>query len=298
MTQSLPSIGFLGLGAMGQRMAARLLSAGHRVTVWNRSAGATANLAALGALTAPDPASAAREADIVIAMVRDDDASRQVWLASGTGAMAAMRPGAIAVECSTLSVDAARHLADEAAKAGLGWLDAPVAGSRPQAEAGQLVFMVGGAETVLSEARATLGAMGSAVHHAGGAGAGSAVKLAVNALLAVQVTALAELLGLLARNGVDLATGVSIVGETPVASPALRAAAASMLAGAFAPLFPVELVEKDLNYADRAAGGLAPLTQAAGAVMRSTMEAGWANAHITAAAQLYRANAQDPTVDR
>ena len=125
----------LGTGIMGFGMARRLLDRGVSVTVWNRNAARGAPLAEAGAVIAPTPGEAAAQADIVLAMLADDDASRTVWLEEN-GAFATMRAGAIAIECSTLTHGWIGTLADEAAARGLRLLDAPVTGSRAQAAAG------------------------------------------------------------------------------------------------------------------------------------------------------------------
>src|ERR1700761_3541667 len=140
-------IAVLGLGAMGSRMAANLLKAGHQVTVWNRTPDVAAALVAAGAKQVLTPREAAMGADFVIAMVRDDEASRTIWLAPETGALAGLAKDAIAIESSTLSPSWVRELGGVVAKKGVAFLEAPVAGSRPQAEAGQLVYLVGGNES-------------------------------------------------------------------------------------------------------------------------------------------------------
>lgn len=283
----MPDIAFLGLGAMGSRMAARLIGAGFAVTVWNRSPNIARPLADLGARVATTPRAAVQGADIVIAMLRDDEASRMVWLDTETGALGAMARGAIAVECSTLTVSHVRLLATEAARAGIRFLDAPVAGSRPQAEAGQLIFMAGGDVSALDDIRPVLGAMGGAVHYAGASGSGAVLKLAVNALFGIQVAALAELVGLLEAQGVDLARAFEIIGATPVMSPAAKGAASSMLTGAFAPMFPVELVEKDFGYVRAAGGDAVPMADAARSVMQAAMAAGYGGDNLTGVVRLY-----------
>lgn len=281
-------IAVLGLGAMGSRMAARLIAAGHDVVVWNRSSGPAALLAASGASIASTPRAAAAGADIALSMVRDDDASQAVWLDPDTGALAAMQVGAVAIESSTLSPDTARALAAAGAARGVPVLDAPVAGSRPQAEAGQLIFLVGGDAPTLDRVREVLLAMGGAVHHAGPAGAGMAIKLAVNAMLAVQVAGLAELSGMLAAQGLDAARAADILGATPVASPAAKGALASMVAGAYAPNFPVALAEKDMEIVD-AVALVSPVSHAARNVLRQAAEAGHGDEHLTAVRKLYAA---------
>jgi len=282
-------IAFLGLGAMGARMALNLVAAGHSLAVWNRDASKAEALRAAGASVAGTPAEAARRADVVIAMLRDDEASRDVWLAEDTGALGAMAAGALAIECSTLTIGWARDLSRACDAAKVRFLDAPVAGSRPQAEAGQLIFLAGGDAQALAVAEPMLKAMGGAVHHAGPSGAGAAVKLGVNALLGVQVAAMAEIIGMLGANGVDAAKAIDILGATPVASPAAKGAAASMLASAFQPMFPVELVEKDFGYIEIAAGGGGmPMAAAARLVMQAAMARGLGDRNLTSLVELYR----------
>lgn len=284
-------IAVLGQGAMGSRMARRLLAAGHAVTVWNRTAATCAPLKAAGARVADTPRAAVAGAAFVIAMLRDDAASQAVWLDPDQGALAGMAPGAVGIESSTLTVAFVRDLAARFAATGRRFLDAPVAGSRPQAEAGQLIYLVGGDAAVLAEADPVLRSMGGAVHHAGAAGDGAALKLAVNTLLGVQVAAMAEIIGLFARSGLDPARAVDILAATPVCSPAAKAAAASMLAGAFAPLFPVELAEKDFGYvlaAAAAAGTAMPVAETARAVLAAAIARGFGPDHLTGIVRLYR----------
>ena len=212
-------LAFLGAGAMGARMAAKLLDAGHAVTVWNRTPERAAALVKAGATLADTPRAAVQDADAAISMVRDDAASEAVWLDQRTGALAGMPSAAIGVECSTLSLPYVSHLAATFADKGAAFLDAPLAGSRPQAEAGQLIFFVGGLEQHLAAAQPLFEQMGAAAHHAGPTGSGSMVKLAVNALFGAQVALLAEMIGVAERFSGDARRAVEIISSTPVASP-------------------------------------------------------------------------------
>lgn len=140
-------------------------------------------------------------------------------------------------------------------------------------------------------AEPVLKAMGSVVHHAGPVGAGATVKLAVNALLGIQIAAIAELIGWLGHSGQDLARAVEIIGATPVASPAVKAAAKSMLAADFAPLFPVELMDKDLGYLGtmaQAAHAEIPVAAATAQVFEEARRRGHGALHATAVQRLYR----------
>lgn len=141
-------LAILGLGAMGSRMARAAIDRGHQVTVWNRTAGRAAVLQDAGARLASSPRQAVDGADFVFAMVRDDEASRAIWLDPRSGALDGMEAGAVAIESSTLSVSWVQDLAREAAlRPGVCFLDAPVAGSRPQADSRQLIFLVGAMRT-------------------------------------------------------------------------------------------------------------------------------------------------------
>lgn len=283
------NIAFLGLGAMGSRMAANLLKAGHQVTVWNRSPQAAEALLKAGAKIAASPAVAALSADFVISMVRDDEASRRVWLDAEHGALAAMKIDAVAIESSTLSADWIQQLSESAQKQGIALLEAPVSGSRPAAEAGQLVYLVGGEAGVLSKAQDILKAMGSAIHHVGPVGAGTLVKLATNSLLGIQVTALAELIGLLQRGGSNVDVALKAIAGTPVWAPVSNYLVSTMRQGDFRPQFPVELIEKDFGYAVAAAGSeaSAPMLAAARSVFQRGIKHGLGGDNMTAVVRLY-----------
>lgn len=280
------TVSILGLGAMGARMAARLLDAGHTLTVWNRTSARADALAARGARPAATPRDAAAGAELVIACVTDDAASHAVWHGPD-GALAGLGRGAIAVESSTLTVGSVNRLAEAVADAGAAFLDAPVAGSRPQAEGGTLVYLVGGDARTLDRARPVLGAMGGAVHHVGPTGHGAAMKLAVNALFAIQVAAVGEWFAALRAAGLDRDRIVDVLSAVPVTSPAAAGALGAIARGAFDPLFPIDLVEKDLGYAVELAEE-APSTAAARALFARAQAEGLGDRNITAVATLFR----------
>ena len=243
------TVSVLGLGAMGARMAQKLLDAGHTVTVWNRT---PRDLD--GATTADSPQAAAAASDIVISMLRDDDASRSVW----ADALEGVKPNALVLEMSTLTPDRARELGAAVLEAGGRFLDAPVVGTRPHVEAGILTVLVGGDPSDLEDARPVLDAFSGTVRHVGPVGTGMAAKLAVNALFAVQAGAVAEMLAALEGEGIAAADAAELLASMPTASPAAARLGTMMAEGATAPNFPVELVAKDLGYAVR-------LIEAAGA---------------------------------
>jgi 3-hydroxyisobutyrate dehydrogenase len=280
-------VAVLGTGAMGSRIARRLAAAGHAVTVWNRG---EARAQALGdvARLAATPRAAVADAQVAIAMVRDDAASAAVW-DGPEGALAALPAGAIGVESSTLSPAWVRELAARFAAAGREFVDAPVVGSRPQAEAGQLVMLAGGAPAALAALAPTLAACAARVHATGPVGSGTVAKLAVNALFAVQLAALAELLPAAAAAGLEPADLRAALAATPVLSPAAQGAAGLMLAQAHAPAFPLELVAKDLGYAMALAGGAdaMPVTRTVAALVGRAIGQGWGGDNVTALARLH-----------
>lgn len=283
-------LAFLGLGAMGSRMAARLIAAGHEVTVWNRSPAATEALAAAGATVARSPRAAVTGAQAVFSMVRDDDAAKSVWLGEA-GALAGMEPDAIGVECSTLSLPGVRHLNEAFAKADRSLVEAPLAGSRPQAEAGALIFLTGGAAQDVEQIGPLLLAMGSAVHHVGPVGAGCLAKLYVNAMFGAQLALTAEFLGVMEGAGIAPEPVLAAFGETPVASPAAKASAQAMLGQDFPPAFPIDLVAKDFALVGRTAAGcgaVVPVTSAVGAVYADARDQGLAGLNITGIVRHFR----------
>jgi 3-hydroxyisobutyrate dehydrogenase-like beta-hydroxyacid dehydrogenase len=283
-------IAVLGLGAMGERMARRLMAAGHVVTVYNRTPERARQLVQAGAKGAATPREAAMESRVVLSMVRDDEASRQVWLDSRDGALAALAPDGLAIEASTLTPAWVEELSRSVEMRGTHFLEAPVVGSRPQAEAGQLIVLAGGSPAAFEAARPLLEPLAAAIHHAGPVGHGAVLKLAVNTLFAVQVAALGEVLGMVRKAGIDEQRAVEILGGMPVTSPAMRAVSSLMASKTYDPLFPIGLVEKDLGYAveaARRADADVPTTEAVRAVYRQALEAGFGGDNIAGVAQLF-----------
>ena len=282
-------IAFLGLGAMGSRMATNLIQAGHQLHVWNRTRARCNPLVELGAAAHDSPREAVQQADIVFSMVRDDAASRAVWLDKDTGALAGMGKGTTAIECSTMSLDWCLQLSRHMASHQVQFLDAPVLGSRPQTEAHQLIHLVGGDSSIVQQITNVLEASAMAIHHIGKPGTGMAMKLAVNALFGIQVAALGELLALLASQGIDTATAAALFTELPVTSPAAKMAVASIASGSFAPLFPIELVHKDLGYTIEAAEPVSslPLTTNTQALFARAIKHGYGAENINAIAKIF-----------
>lgn len=288
MTQN---VAVLGMGAMGSRVATRIAEAGHHVTVWNRSPAAAEQLAATSdsiaqALSARD---AAAGADVVISMVADVDASRSLWLDPETGVLA-VAGSAVVVEASTITRAWATSLSEAADTAGVSFLEAPVVGSRPQADAGALFVLAGGDADVVERARPVVEAYAGAIRHVGPAGTAATLKLAINGLFGIQVAAYAEVVGMLSQSGIDPADAIGLLSGLPITSPGLQRILGLFDIGDFRPNFPVELVAKDFRYltqlADQAAAKV-PLIEAAASVFDEGASSPIAGDDITGIAKLY-----------
>src|SRR3984893_15042608 len=187
----LPPSGFIGLGGMGSRMATRLLNAGYHVTVYNRTRRRAEDLERAGASIAESPRALARSADIVLSSVADDAALAEVMFGD-EGALAGAKPGCIFIDLSTVHPRESVRLSEAGLATGVEVLDAPVSGSIPQAEQGQLVLFVGGKQPTCERCHAIFGVLGKAALYMGPSGSGSMTKLCVNALLGMGMEALAE----------------------------------------------------------------------------------------------------------
>lgn len=282
-------IAILGLGAMGARMADRLLDAQFSITVYNRNPERCAPFAKRGAQLAASPREAVVDADVVVSMVTDDDASRALWTDPQRGALLGLRAEAIAVESSTLSPGWITELARHVHETGATLLDAPVAGSRPQAEAGQLIYMVGGDAAAFAKVEPVLAHMGKAVRHVGPTGMGASLKLAVNAMFAIELAAFTQCVDMLSRSGLDRQQALELLAGMPITSPAVAGVSKLIAAERYAPLFPIDLVEKDLRYAAahaEARGGVATMAAAARAVYAEAQAKGLGGENIHAIAKL------------
>jgi 3-hydroxyisobutyrate dehydrogenase len=212
-------VAFIGLGRMGQGMAGRLVAAGHDVAVFNRTAGKATALVDAGARPAGSPEDAAHGAEAVFVMVSDDAASRSVWQGDDGVLAADVAPGTIAVECSTLSHDRVMELSAAVRERGLRYLDAPVTGLPDAAAAGELTLLVGAEQADLDAAEPLLRPLAADVLHFGPVGAGTAYKLVVNLMGAVQIAGAAEGMAIAERAGLDLDQVARAIASGQAASP-------------------------------------------------------------------------------
>jgi len=242
-------IAFLGLGLMGRPMAARLLHAGHDLTVWNRTPEKAKPLVDQGAQTAPSPAEAAADADVVITMLATPEALQQVVLGDG-GLASVLRPGQIFIEMSTVGPQTIRKIAPRLAD-GVTLVDAPVLGSIPQATDGTLEVFVGAKDDVFERVRPLLEALGN-VRHVGGPLAGASIKLVVNLTLGAVMATLGEALALGRAFSLDRGILLDVLEGSPIGS-SVKNKRERIESGHYPPNFKLALGEKDLRLVDSAA---------------------------------------------
>jgi 3-hydroxyisobutyrate dehydrogenase len=241
-------VAFLGLGIMGEPMAANLVRAGFEVIVWNRTETKARGFAGTyGAHPAPSPAAAAELADVTITMVPDGPQVEEVLFGSN-GAAHGIRRGALAIDMSTIAPAASVSIGERLAADGIGFLDAPVTGSRPRAEDGTLTIMAGGSEADFERGRPVLEAMGKLVVHVGPQGHGSIVKLLNNATAAVNALQLAEVLVAAKAAGVDTDKLRQVMAAGSGGSAMLDLKAGPMVEHDFTPLFKLEHMLKDVRH--------------------------------------------------
>jgi 3-hydroxyisobutyrate dehydrogenase-like beta-hydroxyacid dehydrogenase len=239
-----PRLGFIGMGGMGSRMAARLLATGYAVTVYNRHRERALLLEKQGAKFAPGPHELAANADIVLSSLADDDAVENVMLSPG-GALAGARPGAVFIEMSTVSPSLSRRMHALAHEKGVFVLDAPVSGTTTVAEKGELVIFVGGDKAVYERCLPILQALGRAAHYMGPAGSGATMKLCANTLLGLGMQALAEAVAFGLKAGLERERFLEVLGTTAVVSPSQKSKLDNVLHEAYPPAFPLRLMFKD-----------------------------------------------------
>jgi 2-hydroxy-3-oxopropionate reductase len=247
-SEQLPSVGFIGLGIMGQPMARNLLRAGYRVVVRDIVAAAVQALVVEGAEGGGSPRDVAERTDILITMLPDSPEVEAVY-AGVDGALEAARPGWLAIDMSSISPRVARELAERAAAAGAAMLDAPVSGGDKGAIAGTLSIMVGGTEADFERALPVLQALGKTIVHVGPSGAGQVAKVCNQVVVAVVIEAVSEALVLGAKAGVDPARIADVLQGGLAATKVLEMRRDNILGGRFDPGFRIRLHLKDLKNA-------------------------------------------------
>jgi 3-hydroxyisobutyrate dehydrogenase len=244
---SKPRIGFIGLGIMGQHMAAHLLAAGHSLAVYNRSPDKAAALVAKGAVACANPAEVARQSDVIITMVGYPSDVEQVWL--GAEGVIAHARHALLIDMTTSSPALAKRLAEESAKAGHQAIDAPVSGGDVGARDAKLSIMVGGEASAFDKALPILQLMGANIVHMGGAGAGQHTKMSNQIVIASTIMGVCEGLAYAKGAGLDPAALLQCIGGGAAGGFQLNVMGARIAKGDFAPGFFIEHFLKDLGIA-------------------------------------------------
>ncbi|HTS37336.1 MAG TPA: NAD(P)-dependent oxidoreductase [Candidatus Solibacter sp.] len=243
-----PKVAILGIGIMGGGMAGRLLSQGFPLTVYNRKREKCTPFTALGARTADSPRDAASQSEIVISMVANDEASREIWLGE-KGALAGITAGSLLIESSTLTSNWIYELSARASEHNCPFLDAPVTGTKPHAASGELVFLVGGSEEAVTRAQPVFSVLGRETFHLGPTGSGALMKLVNNFICGVQAASFAEALRLIDVGGLNRAKAISILTNGAPGSGIVKRVAERVAANEYTPNFMVRWMAKDLSYA-------------------------------------------------
>ena len=291
------SVGFVGLGIMGSRQAANLARAGYELTVFNRTRErAEAWVAEHGGQVADSPRAVAERSDVVITMVVDGAQVEAMILGEG-GALAGARPGTLFIDMSTIAPATARSLAGRLSAEGHAFVDAPVTGSSPKAEAGTLTIMVGGAEADVARARPLFEVMGEKIVHAGEAGQGQAVKVLSQGVTAVNCATLAQAITVGRRMGVDLGALLDVMtgGSSDSTMRALKGEA--MVDREIPVLFKLEHMLKDVQLCleeSRSAGAAFPFAALAGELYSAGVGRGLAQQDFAAVLEVVEGLSGEP----
>ncbi len=254
-----PTVGFIGMGHMGSAMARRLLDAGYRLTIYDRTQERARQLGQQGATVAQTPKDLAAQCDVVMVCVTDDAAQQQVMLGPD-GALAGIRDGATVVDLSTVSPGASRRLHQAAREHGVAMLDAAVSGSVPQVEQGDLVIFVGGEPETFQQCRPLLEPFGKSIHYMGPSGMGTTMKLVANTLLGLGMQTLAEAIALGEKAGLEKGVLLDVLEQTAVLTPGQKAKLANVAHEQYPTQFALSLIHKDIGLIlDEASAALVPM---------------------------------------
>lgn len=278
-------VGFIGLGIMGEPMCRNVLAGGHDVVVYNRTPAKMAPLVEAGAKAASSLAELVRRSEVVITMVSDPAAVRDVVTARG-GLLSALSPGMTYIDMTTVSPETSREIAILVRGTGASFLEAPVLGSRRPAAEGTLVILTGGDAEVSLRSEPLLRTMGRKVVHMGDTGMAAHMKLIINQIMGTLLCVFAEaaLTGITA--GLPAEKILEVIEDSVVASPAIRAKGPDMLGErVFTPHFPLKHAHKDMRLAveaGRKAGVPTPVTKAAFDLFDAALSGGFGDRDISA----------------
>uniref|UniRef100_A0A7S4SHX4 6-phosphogluconate dehydrogenase NADP-binding domain-containing protein n=1 Tax=Alexandrium monilatum TaxID=311494 RepID=A0A7S4SHX4_9DINO len=276
MAEAKPSVGYIGLGIMGSAMAGRLLDAGYPVTVWNRSRDKCEPLEAKGAKVAESPQALVESCDLVFACTSDPASARAVVFGE-RGVLAGISPGKRFIDMSTVDAETSQEIAAAVGAKGGRFLEAPVSGSKGPALQGQLVILTAGERALQEEAQPCFDVLGKRTFFLGDVGCGARMKLVVNMVMGINIVALSEALALGEKSGLQGGDIVDVIKEGALASPMYALKGPKMLAGDFAPNFPLKHQQKDVKLAvglGDVVGQALPVAAAANEVLKAARVAG------------------------
>jgi 3-hydroxyisobutyrate dehydrogenase-like beta-hydroxyacid dehydrogenase len=248
-------IAYLGLGTMGSGMASNLLKAGYQLTVWNRSAEKCKPFARKGARVADTPADAARDVDLVMYILSNDEAVEDVVLGAN-GILRGIQEGQIAIDMSTVLPETSLRELEAYAKRGVDFLDVPVFGSKQESAEAKLWIMAAGNKAIFEKVKPVLTKLGQTVHYFGKNGNAVAMKLVGNLIVALELEALSEGLVLAQKAGLDLNAVMEVVKVADFRSPLLVSNGQNILKRDFSTSFALKLMLKDAGLIDKFAGSL------------------------------------------
>ena len=292
MSESPPGLAFAGIGLMGLPMSRRLLAAGYPLRVWNRSPEKLQTLLEQGAQAAVSPAQLCSEAEVVMLCLADTSAVREVVFGPG-GIVEGARAGQLLVDFSSLEPAATREMAAELERrTGMRWVDAPVSGGTPGAEAGSLAIMAGGRAEDIEQVRPILAHLGQRLTRMGEVGAGQVTKVCNQMIVACNALVIAEVVALAERAGVDAALIAPALAGGFADSKPLQILAPQMAESRFEPIkWHVRTLLKDLDTAvrlSREQGSATPMSGLAAQLMRLHGNQGHLEQDPATLVQLYR----------
>lgn len=241
-------IGWIGLGNMGIPMAKNLINSRYDLTVYNRTKEKADSLIELGAKLLENPKEVVENADIIITMVSDDQAVKEIYTSSD-GILAGLTSGKTVIDMSTISPNTSREIAELCNEKGVKMLDAPVSGSVKPAEEGTLVILVGGDSKTYNQCKPIFDILGKASFHLGENGAGSEAKLAINTLLGIYIQGIAETVLLAEKSGIPRETMMEIISLSAVGSPISAIKTKSIINDQYPAAFALKHASKDLGLA-------------------------------------------------
>ncbi|MCW2119922.1 NAD(P)-dependent oxidoreductase [Flavobacterium sp. 7A] len=253
-------LGWIGLGNMGNPMVRNLLKAGFEVTVFNRTKDKEIPLIEAGATSANSPQELIENCDVVLTMLSNDDAVKEIFEENASGLLSKKITGKIIINMSTVAPDTSRYLATLCKENQISFIEAPVSGSVKPAEDGALVIIVGGNPETYELVKPIFDVLGKISIYVGLAGVASSAKLAINYLLGLNLQGLAETVLFAENNGVSKEDMLSIVNEGACANGITKIKSTSILSDSFPPAFALKHLVKDLKLAN-AAGLDSPLAQ-------------------------------------